>query len=383
MPWMGNDLREYLDGSLGKVDRLPNIFECATYLQLLDAIVLLKREVDEWGEERGIAEGEAWDLFSNLAARRFLKWSQNIEFQEHVTPSLDILMVWQAYMLNPRAYHHYETKVLRSSLGGRGINWVALVSVQQTFRLRRCFGKLVTNWCFKHECMDKDNGAFVLSVGDESGMTRLSLHPDLLKGLKTGQIPNDVEDSHRPLALKFDLVAAVQRQLKFAEKMHHADWIQSPFAQAILESAIDRYEKFFTLIAEYPGSPLSPTLDIDLAWHTHQLSPRSYGRFINHDDTVDKESLTISFDNSQTIFRQRFNLEYLLCHCWNCERSRAKKLRGAEFTNFCGDSINNPSSSCNSNCNNCQTNCNSSCDPSCSGSSCHPASCSGGPDGDF
>jgi hypothetical protein len=75
MPWMGNDLREYLDGSLGKVDRLPNIFECATYLQLLDAIVLLKREVDEWGEERGIAEGEAWDLFSNLAARRFLKWS--------------------------------------------------------------------------------------------------------------------------------------------------------------------------------------------------------------------------------------------------------------------------------------------------------------------
>jgi hypothetical protein len=57
--------------------------------------------------------------------------------------------------------------------------------------------------------MDKDNGAFVLSVGDESGMTCLSLHPDLLKGLKTGQIPNDVEDSHRLLALKFDLVAAV------------------------------------------------------------------------------------------------------------------------------------------------------------------------------
>jgi hypothetical protein len=42
-----------------------------------------------------------------------------------------------------------------------------------------------------------------------------------------------------------------------------------------------------------------PTLDIDLCWHTHQLSPRPYrewcvenlGRGINHDDTIGKSNL--------------------------------------------------------------------------------------------
>ena len=41
--------------------------------------------------------------------------------------------------------------------------------------------------------------------------------------------------------------------------------------------------------------PLVPTLDVDLAWHTHQLYPHSYrdycitfvGRAINHDDTFE------------------------------------------------------------------------------------------------
>ena len=42
--------------------------------------------------------------------------------------------------------------------------------------------------------------------------------------------------------------------------------------------------------------PLVPTLDVDLAWHTHQLYPHSYGayclefvgRMVNHDDTFEK-----------------------------------------------------------------------------------------------
>lgn len=43
-----------------------------------------------------------------------------------------------------------------------------------------------------------------------------------------------------------------------------------------------------------------PTLDIDLVWHTHQLSPDSYdafceqniGRRIEHDDTIAKSTLS-------------------------------------------------------------------------------------------
>jgi hypothetical protein len=43
--------------------------------------------------------------------------------------------------------------------------------------------------------------------------------------------------------------------------------------------------------------PLVPTLDVDLAWHTHQPYPHSYreyclrfvSRLVNHDDTFQKE----------------------------------------------------------------------------------------------
>jgi hypothetical protein len=43
-----------------------------------------------------------------------------------------------------------------------------------------------------------------------------------------------------------------------------------------------------------------PTLDVDLVWHTHQLSPVRYmifskatanGRFVDHNDRVEKEDL--------------------------------------------------------------------------------------------
>lgn len=64
----------------------------------------------------------------------------------------------------------------------------------------------------------------------------------------------------------FDLVAAIQRQLKFSIKMHTADYLKSPFSDLILSGAIDRYEKFFTLIVENPGVGIAPTLDIDLVW---------------------------------------------------------------------------------------------------------------------
>lgn len=64
----------------------------------------------------------------------------------------------------------------------------------------------------------------------------------------------------------FDMVAAVQRQLKFAEKVHNAQWRHPEKINNFLDSAIGNYEKFFTLIAENPGLGLAPTLPIDLVW---------------------------------------------------------------------------------------------------------------------
>lgn len=64
----------------------------------------------------------------------------------------------------------------------------------------------------------------------------------------------------------FDMVAAVQRQLKFAAKMHHAQWRNPKRIKDFLNTAISSYEEFFALIAESPGMGFAPTLAIDLVW---------------------------------------------------------------------------------------------------------------------
>lgn len=73
----------------------------------------------------------------------------------------------------------------------------------------------------------------------------------------------DLSQAH---ACDFDMVAAIQRQLKFSYSMYNAKYLKSRFADNILENAIDRYGKFFTLIAENPGVGIAPTQDIDLVW---------------------------------------------------------------------------------------------------------------------
>lgn len=70
-----------------------------------------------------------------------------------------------------------------------------------------------------------------------------------------------------------------------------------------------------------------PTLDIDLVWHTHQLSAEEYergvrevaGRFINHDDTIQKKTLGDGIERTAGIWRVRFGEDYEGCFCWDCE----------------------------------------------------------------
>ena len=45
---------------------------------------------------------------------------------------------------------------------------------------------------------------------------------------------------------------------------------------AWIDRAITRYGQFLELARKDPGATLVPTLDIDLIWHVHMLSPRDY-----------------------------------------------------------------------------------------------------------
>jgi len=123
------------------------------------------------------------------------------------------------------------------------------------------------------------------------------------------------------------LTDAVTRQLSFVDKMEWALWIRSPAFEGTLQRAVDRYSKFLRLFKWYPNTMFVPTLDIDLVWHTHQLSASHYraatikhaGRFIDHDDKLAQPTLDTGLDKTKQLFRIRFGKEYLVCTCWDCE----------------------------------------------------------------
>jgi hypothetical protein len=90
----------------------------------------------------------------------------------------------------------------------------------------------------------------------------------------------------------------VLRQGSFVKKLHALRWTEPDFFETsedeiALQHAIARYHafvlesfcfpigldeitSFLDLMATSAGSFLVPTLDIDLAWHTHQLMAHKY-----------------------------------------------------------------------------------------------------------
>lgn len=104
-------------------------------------------------------------------------------------------------------------------------------------------------------------------------------------------------DNSGPFAL--DLVGAVIRQGSFIEKMHNIDWLHSPALPSTVGRLAKKYEVFVQIMRENPTKMAVPTLDVDLAWHTHQLTPQNYMKytvtkckqFIDHDDKVTETKL--------------------------------------------------------------------------------------------
>ncbi|KAI9821079.1 MAG: hypothetical protein M1827_003813 [Pycnora praestabilis] len=135
-------------------------------------------------------------------------------------------------------------------------------------------------------------------------------------------------DNSSPFAL--DLVGAVIRQGSFVEKMHKIDWIHSPALTATMQRLIKKYDRFFTLMGRHAGKVAVPTLDVDLAWHTHQLSPLKYyiysdqmaSKFVDHDDKIDENKLSDAFEWTSKEYQKMFGELYSECTCWYCEAIR-------------------------------------------------------------
>jgi hypothetical protein len=149
-------------------------------------------------------------------------------------------------------------------------------------------------------------------------------------------------ENFSPFAL--DLVGAVIRQGTFVQKMDNIDWLHSPTVMETADRLIKKYEVFFKIMFDNPSKMAVPTLDVDLAWHTHQLQPRRYYKystrvktysirvFIDHDDKVDENKLSEAFEWTSKMYRRATDgAIYSECTCWYCEATRAPDLYDRVF----------------------------------------------------
>jgi Glycine-rich domain-containing protein-like len=173
------------------------------------------------------------------------------------------------------------------------------------------------------------------SISSESIVRRVNSKPTLGRGGKLNpaerlairQMMSRYWDNHRPFAM--DLSGAIIRQGTFIDKMHGIDWLHSPAATTTVARLLTKYDRFFRIMATNPGQMCVPTLDVDLGWHTHQLSPRPYysysisntagDRFVNHDDKVDEDTLSDGFEWTSKQYEKYYGAVYSECTCWYCE----------------------------------------------------------------
>ncbi len=85
----------------------------------------------------------------------------------------------------------------------------------------------------------------------------------------------------KPPPFNIDLVEAVKRQIAFARKLT-AVYPFDPVPEALLVDSQQRYAKFMNLIRVNTTEMPVPALDIDLFWHTHQLTPSNYLPWCTH-----------------------------------------------------------------------------------------------------
>ena len=141
-------------------------------------------------------------------------------------------------------------------------------------------------------------------------------------------------ENSTPFAL--DLVGAVVRQGSFIEKMHNIDWLHSPALPSTMKRLLVKYSRFVEIMKNHLQMAV-PTLDVDLAWHTHQLNPYGYlqytvaatKQFIDHDDKVAETKLNDQFAWTSKTYQKTYGEPYSECTCWYCEAVRESHTSAA------------------------------------------------------
>lgn len=183
---------------------------------------------------------------------------------------------------------------------------------------------------------DYDTLAYAQGIKTEPGRRRARFRLAREERMSIRKMFSRYWDNSSPFAL--DLIGAVVRQGSFIEKMVKLDWLHSPTVSATASRVLEKYFRFMTILGNDPSKMAVPTLDVDLAWHTHQLAPAVYFKysvaktkdtFIDHDDKVAETVLSDAFARTSEQYERLFGEPYSQCTCWYCEAIRASHTSSA------------------------------------------------------
>jgi hypothetical protein len=126
--------------------------------------------------------------------------------------------------------------------------------------------------------------------------------------------------SPQPSTSRFglNLAEAVIRQWEFSKHITE-NFPHDPVSLDVLDYSKVRYLKFMALMQSPQNRMIVPTLDVDLFWHTHQLSSVNYnlwcrkhfGRPINHDDTITEGTISNGLEDTKRAWNETYHEDYL------------------------------------------------------------------------
>ncbi|KAH7146301.1 hypothetical protein EDB81DRAFT_689454 [Dactylonectria macrodidyma] len=358
-----------------EADDLPTTAQCAVHLELLEAFHALKVRIvgsSDLDRTFGLApktkivyrrkyssrlrkyinqsarvkdpdwearRRQKWPRYLDFAAERFVEWakkidtfmakgssqissdgvqtSKSLQVRLPYVPPLDILIVWHAFLLNPSSWHKYCQLESLNHLVKVPFPWKAIHDCIESQ------GTISQSWAY-----DLPDQACQYLKDNEMEVNLCDYLENLGKPANLEPVAAvSIESPSDQSAFLKSLIDNVTRQLVFVDKMNRHLWIRSPALAGTLTRAVERYENYLELFQLYPGKMLVPTLDIDLVWHTHQLSADNYktvtesrcGRFINHNDKLGKPTLNTGMKDTQELFQVHFGQAYSICLCWDCE----------------------------------------------------------------
>jgi hypothetical protein len=235
--------------------------------------------------------------------------------QDLPRPPWDVALLLHAHMLSPLRFRNDMKKGPYASLYDAGVQFPFARIAQDIILLSlKDKSKPDSSKEWRRMYRTEPYDLFLVNIGIEGNMFEVVISRENLWNLS-----NDNRWSYpssNPL-FSMDLPQAVLRQRGFADKIT-TRYPHDPVSPALLWQARTRYAKFMGLMRGRM-TPLVPTLDIDLIWHTHQLSPVEYsrwcmhhiGRDINHDDTIEENSLDTGLQSTQALWSEIYNEAYL------------------------------------------------------------------------